>query len=458
MSFDEMLSMFDSACCVMSIEKKADGQVGECRIITSNDKYVISMGLDKKPDNILYHTIVPKDDVFEAHCFDCAHKGLRLHYYQQIKTMNMWIEVVMLPLQGQSRKSGGIVVKYMMFDYRFTETVSAEMLADVSRENGAAIVRSCVYLQEKGSFEEQTQKVVEDIRQTIGAASVGLIQLDHEHKQALLLAEASEEEGQKKLSHRIRVLPYKVFADWSISVVNDSIVLTSESDFHKLSLNNPAWTHAMMEDGVKTLCVAPLYDDEKGILGYLYAVNFPVENADSIRELMVLESYFLRMGVLKNDLIIRLQRLSNYDVLTGAYNRNALKQRLKETEDQEQEISVVYADLNGLKIANDTYGHEAGDRLIVEAVRLLKDIFGEYEVYRAGGDEFVVIVTAPKKEFDDLLSALERLLTERDDISFSIGYSTKDADEKLERVIERADAMMYERKRQYHSEHHTMRA
>lgn len=182
MNFDEMLAQLNSACCIMSIEKLADGHVGECRIVTSNEKYAISMGLPSKPDNILYQTIVPQDDVFEDHCFRCAHGEERIHYYQQVSEMNMWIDVVMTPLNGYEKKGGGIIVKYLLFDYRFSETVSAEMLADISRENGAAIVRSCVYLQGEGSIKDQMSKVVADIRKTIHAMAVGLIDPAGPHK------------------------------------------------------------------------------------------------------------------------------------------------------------------------------------------------------------------------------------------------------------------------------------
>lgn len=48
---------------------------------------------------------------------------------------------------------------------------------------------------------------------------------------------------------------------------------------------------------------------------------------------------------------------------------------------------IIFADLNGLKICNDTKGHKAGDELLKKAAALLKEIFNEDEIYRSGGDE-----------------------------------------------------------------------
>lgn len=245
-------------------------------------------------------------------------------------------------------------------------------------------------------------------------------------------------------------LPYGLFADWSKSLVNDAIVLVEDQDFDELYKTNPYWADTMQRDGISTVCITPMYDDERGIIGYLHAVNFPGENRSSVRELMVLESYFVRMAVLKDELLERLEHVSNYDILTGAYNRNALKNRLRAYNKADDAIGVVYVDLNGLKYANDTYGHEAGDRLIILAVDILKKAFPEDKVYRAGGDEFVVILAGEIEGFEDKVRLLGDLLKNREDINFSIGYCLINDGEHLERAIERADAMMYDDKRRFY--------
>lgn len=86
--------------------------------------------------------------------------------------------------------------------------------------------------------------------------------------------------------------------------------------------------------------------------------------------------------------------LNHHDVLTGLYNRRYIQQAL-EFLDQESNlpISVIAGDINGLKLINDSFGHEEGDRLIVAVSRILKNSTKESDVVgRVGGDEFYLIL------------------------------------------------------------------
>ena len=73
-------------------------------------------------------------------------------------------------------------------------------------------------------------------------------------------------------------------------------------------------------------------------------------------------------------------------------------------------ISVLYADVDGLKRINDTQGHEAGDRLIQAAARALRCALRETDlVARVGGDKFYAILRGPQGDGSSLLSRLSRL-------------------------------------------------
>ena len=85
---------------------------------------------------------------------------------------------------------------------------------------------------------------------------------------------------------------------------------------------------------------------------------------------------------------------SNTDELTRCLNRHAYENDMKKLNLSEEWV-YISADLNGLKRANDSYGHMAGDELICAAADCMRDSFHEYgKVYRIGGDEFAVIITA----------------------------------------------------------------
>lgn len=94
----------------------------------------------------------------------------------------------------------------------------------------------------------------------------------------------------------------------------------------------------------------------------------------------------------------RLARLAFTDALTGLWNRSVFSERLDEALAQSKRhasrLGVIYVDLDGFKEVNDTHGHDAGDQLLLQVARRLRDVVREYDtVARLGGDEFAVLVT-----------------------------------------------------------------
>ena len=104
-----------------------------------------------------------------------------------------------------------------------------------------------------------------------------------------------------------------------------------------------------------------------------------------------------------------LRYLGTHDVMTGLYNRTFFEETLLQLEkEREEPISIIIADLNGLKQTNDLLGHQAGDNLIRRAAEVLKASFeARYVVARIGGDEFVVIM--PKTDQAAVDEAMEHI-------------------------------------------------
>ncbi len=101
----------------------------------------------------------------------------------------------------------------------------------------------------------------------------------------------------------------------------------------------------------------------------------------------------------------QLQDIAKTDALTGLENRLSFDQLLKDIENEksnDKDWAMLMIDLNGLKVANDTYGHKAGDILIKGTAQVISDIYaGDGHCYRIGGDEFVVIIDADQAMLDD---------------------------------------------------------
>jgi two-component system, cell cycle response regulator len=105
----------------------------------------------------------------------------------------------------------------------------------------------------------------------------------------------------------------------------------------------------------------------------------------------------------RHRLLEEISALSLTDELTGLHNRRAFMtmadQRLQLLERGASMCLLIFADVDGLKAVNDTMGHEAGDRLLVDAARALQTAFRRTDlVARMGGDEFVVLADGASEE------------------------------------------------------------
>lgn len=202
--------------------------------------------------------------------------------------------------------------------------------------------------------------------------------------------------------------------------------------------------------GVERLVAGPM-ELNGAYAGFLGMDNPPAARMEDIAELIRLLSYFLSQLVHRREEKARLLRHSYCDSLTGARNRRAL------TEFEASELSpgkpygYLMCDINGLKAMNDTQGHEAGDALILDTVKCLTEVFGFQNVYRTGGDEFVVYTFPESAEALDADVARVKELLKQKDRSVSIGaVFCAGNDRTLAEVHAEADALMYAEKDRYY--------
>lgn len=231
---------------------------------------------------------------------------------------------------------------------------------------------------------------------------------------------------------------HAIVHDADVFVVNDATADRRFTD-NPLVLGQPeirfyAGSPIAAPDGSKlgTLCVIDRVPRE-----------LTEEDAQALRDLA---------AIVERELEVR--QTSMVDPLTGVYNRRGFEvlaaHAFRAARRERVPVSVVYLDLDGLKVVNDSQGHRAGDALIVRAARLLTSTFRDSDVVaRLGGDEFVVLLTgegAVDRALERLDAAVER---EGGDLSFSLGAVTFDVDGEtsLSDVLARADEAMYAQKR-----------
>jgi diguanylate cyclase (GGDEF)-like protein len=150
-------------------------------------------------------------------------------------------------------------------------------------------------------------------------------------------------------------------------------------------------------------------------------------------------------------------KLAALDQLTGLYNRRSGEQRLAEEISRavrhERPLTILLADLDGLKQINDRLGHAAGDLVLKGfSERLRKAIRGSDLAVRLGGDEFMVLL--PECRADEVRHVLNRLdglevVYEGTKIPcrFSRGWTDYKPGETAEEFLRRGDEALYENKR-----------
>lgn len=146
--------------------------------------------------------------------------------------------------------------------------------------------------------------------------------------------------------------------------------------------------------------------------------------------------------------------LSFHDQLTGLYNRRFYEVELNRLNTKRNlPISFITADINGLKMTNDIFGHSFGDELIKLAAKVLKEGCREDDIIvRSGGDEFLILL--PKTSNRDCKIIADRIYTKINQIkdnklllSLSLGYASKERiEQEILDVVNQSDKRMYQRK------------
>lgn len=154
-----------------------------------------------------------------------------------------------------------------------------------------------------------------------------------------------------------------------------------------------------------------------------------------------------------------LRYLGTHDVMTGLYNRAFFEETLQKLESNcRTPISFIIVDLNELKIANDLFGHNTGDKLIRRAAEVLKASVEEnYIVARIGGDEFIIIMPGADADTANVITERVQSLIAVNNkyyrpplLSLSLGAATSLPGLSLEKIISLADDAMYENKGIFH--------
>ena len=453
MDFQTLVDSYGMATAVLSVEKTDDGHWGEIRIVRANAQYKQIMGPNYK-DDMIYSDLIPKEPNFEDFCFRCAVKKQHLHSYVDTKSMGLWTDATYIPL---SEDCDTDKLSYFIFYFEFTKEPEVKRLSNLSMETAPFIIETCLNLRGAQNYYEAMNTVISDIQDITQSFCSSIIMINKERQKYATLCAKFSDPNVTMEDFDPYLTPEVVFS-WEDTLKDtDCIIIKDDFDMEPLKKKNPIWVKSLRDAGVHSLILVPLIQGQK-MLGVLFITNFNTENYIQLKEFIEVTAFFLSAEIANNELMERLEYMSNIDTLTGVRNRNSMNARVdwhvNKSVPVRTPFGVIFADLNGLKQCNDSGGHEAGDKLLQNAAKVLKKHFEHDEIYRSGGDEFVVIVQ--KCEKDDFEKRIEELRKECGygaDVCFALGSSWSEKQKDLRTCMHLADEAMYADKNKFYQEH-----
>jgi diguanylate cyclase (GGDEF)-like protein len=243
----------------------------------------------------------------------------------------------------------------------------------------------------------------------------------------------------------------KYYKPWENMLKDDNLVVIENVDVLK-KISNAAYV-TIARRGIDRMIAAPYYYNGK-IMGFLVADNYDGSNYQKTKIVLQMASNVIGARCIAN----YFQKINSYDDLTGVHNRNAMLNREEEVRTFRQTVGIVFADLNGLKRINDEQGHEAGDAYIQRTANILIDIYGRENIYRSGGDEFMIILVGlSEQEFDGHNKRLAARLGEEQAPEVAVGFQWDKYSKNIDKVIAQADKHMYEDKNRFYINHERYR-
>lgn len=451
MDFDVLLSHYRAKACVVSVEFFPDGTYGNIRVVAGNKAHCDDMAALNHPfePGCPYEACFPKNPNFEDHCFRCIRDGKPLHAYVDLYMMGLWLNMFLMPLDSDQENIG-----YCIYCYDVAPKADSSAMADLSADTAADVLKACIKLRGSQNIRQAFQDVIEDIGAICGSDHCCVLLTDDEKHECTTFAEFLREGSCLYPMSRYIQGFYEVAQTWPDTLAGSTcIIIKDEHDMEKLQEQNPIWKASLEQAGVKTVVLYPLRHGGE-LLGYMWALNFNVENVLKIKETLELTTFFLASEISNYLLLDKLKILSTIDTLTSVRNRNEMNNRVDRIVAGNEPVpqGVLFADLNGLKRVNDEQGHAAGDKMLCAAASILQSVFHDGEVYRAGGDEFMILVNEiSEDDVQDRVARVHFLSGKTENVRFSIGvcYGKKD----IRKAMRLADERMYAFKNGYYEAH-----
>ncbi|MBR4555280.1 MAG: GGDEF domain-containing protein [Ruminococcus sp.] len=466
MDYQSWIENIEGWASLYSFDILPDGSFSEIKLMAYNRQNVFMAQLG--PDAPEFYPGIPyrmyfTDLNFESFVYRSAGKHEPLYSY--VNARGGWLKGFYLPVTepgsisaeaAAARNDDGSRTVYCLYIATFSPEADSDSMTQRSTEVSNSVMNISIRLHENQDFFQSMAAAVEEIKGVCGAEKCSVYTVDKTSRKCFLINETGiQSDYLETFAGEMGRTPIEIAEQWEKDLALSDCLLLNDLDV--IRERDPVWYGSLCRHGIRNIILYAVRFKQM-LVGFIWAANYDTSRMMQIKETLELTSFVTAAFIVNYQLVSRLEEKSTIDLLTQVNNRNAMNDRVDALVSGEEalpeRIGIVYADLNGLKIVNDTEGHSAGDRLLRRSASILKLAFGDYEIYRAGGDEFVVFcpgITAEK--LDEQVAQLRALSDSTADVSFAVGSKFCSGEYDIIKVMVDADGAMYKDKQEYYKQH-----
>ena len=458
MDYQAWLEVFDALVSLYSFDILPDGSFSEIRLEGVN-KMNEGM-LHFNPNAPEFYPGIPyrnywMDLNFERYLYRSGSTKKSLYSY--VNARGFWLKGFYIPIATFDEVSeGGTKKVYCLYILEYENDLETESMSQHPADVSAAVTDISIKLHEMQDFWQALASVTAEIKQFCGADKCSIYPVDVSSQKCMCVTEAGvQNEILESIAEDLGCTPFEAVERWEkVLEMSDCLIL---EDLSVIEERDPDWYRSLCNHGVKNIVLYEIRCKHT-LVGFIWAANFDVSKVLKIKSVLELSSFLLAAVIQNHYLISNLEFKSSVDGLTQVSNRNAMNERVDKIVSGEvkapEKMGIAFADLNGLKTVNDDEGHEAGDKLLSRAASLLKIAFGDYEIYRAGGDEFVVLCPdITEEKLAELADQLRTLTETTSDVRFAVGTVYVTGEYDICKAMQTADERMYKDKEEYYRLH-----
>ena len=310
-----------------------------------------------------------------------------------------------------------------------------------AKERDRFINRAIQYAVSSNSPEENIRMMIRFLGKELGAMRIFIFE-DQKNGKYHGTYEWFDDELESA-SLELMYLPYNGLVDVILDECekNNYLIISSpEACKHTI----PSLYDLIKTSDIDNMVLGPL-EVSGNIFGLCGVIDVPKDRLEEIAEIITLISYFISQLIMQREEQRRSLFYNYNDTLTGAYNNIAYKRFVETDLDISSPFGYIRCDLIGLTEINISQGYEVGDMIVIILAKSLMEVFGETNVYRLNGTEFVAFgFETDEVYFNNDVEKVKKIIKEKG-INVAIApvycmYGVTD----ISLVVKRADNLMHE--------------